>query len=75
MSESTAIPEANSAVTVTVAAPPSSGMEVCCPGSELVSTFRLMVVGAASSSMMVTPLLACCPNTEAVNLACSTPAS
>ena len=75
MSESTAVPEANSAVTVTVVRPAFSEMEVCRPGSALVSTARSITVGAASLSLMVTAALPDCPNTEAVNLARSAPGS
>ena len=75
VSVSTAVPEVNSAVTVTSAAPASSAMEVCSPGSALVSTFRSMAVGAASSSVMVTDASAVRPNSAPVNFTFSASAS
>ena len=71
VADSTAVPEANSAVTVTAVAPASSAMVVCCPESELVSTDKSMTVGAASSSVMVTAAEAVRPNSDPVNSTCS----
>ena len=67
MSVSTAVPEANSALTVTAVAPASSARAVCCPASELTSTAKSTAAGAMSSSVMVTAAEAVRPNKVPVN--------
>ena len=75
VSVSTAVPEANSAATITTDAPAFSAREVCSPAAPLVSTLRSMTVGAASLSVMVTAVSAVRPNSVPVNFTFSVEAS
>ena len=75
VSVSTAVPEANSAVTVIEDAPAFSAREVCTPAAVLVSTVRSITVGAASLSVMATAASAVRPNSVPVNFTFSVDAS
>ena len=71
VSVSTAVPEANSAETVTEVAPAFSARTVCTPEAALTSAARLITAGAASSSVMATAAEAVRPNSEPVKLTLS----